>query len=327
MKTAQRKGKSGPGKSDRKGITLLELTRMFPNEDAAKAWFEHILWPDGIRYCPNCGSDNTHECSHAKMPYRCRDCRKYFSVKTGTVMAGSPLPLLKWVYAIYLDVTSLKGVSSMKLHRDLGITQKTAWYMQQRIREAFAKEGPNVFSGPVEVDEAYFGGVNANKHAHKKIKNANGTVGKTAVVGIKDRETNQVQAAVVERTNQETLQAFVNARKEDGAKVYTDEHGAYIGLENHEAVKHSVGEYVNNQAYTNGIESFWSMLKRAHKGTFHKLSPKHLQRYVNEFAGRHNIREMDTDAQMMMVASGMVGRFLSYEALIEPNGLAAGAQA
>ena len=139
--------------------------------------------------------------------------------------------------------------------------------MQQRIREAFANEGQSVFSGPVEVDESYFGGKNANKHSSKKIKNANGTVGKTAVVGIKDRKTNQVQAAVVERTNQETLQAFVNARKEDGAKVYSDEHGAYIGLDNHEVVKHSVGEYVKEQAHTNGIESFWSMLKRAHKGT------------------------------------------------------------
>ena len=321
MKTAQPKGKSGPGKSNRKGVTLLELSQMFPNEEAAKAWFEGILWPDGVRYCPTCGSDNTHECSHAKMPYRCRDCRKYFSVKTGTVMAGSPLPLLKWLYAIYLDVTSLKGVSSMKLRRDIGVTQKTAWYMQQRIREAFAHEGPNVFSGPVEVDEAYFGGVNANKHASKKIQNATGTVGKTAVVGMKDRETNQVQAAVVERTNQETLQAFVNDRKEAGAKVYTDEHGGYIGLDNHEVVKHSVGEYVKDQAHTNGIESFWSMLKRAHKGTFHKLSPKHLQRYINEFAGRHNIRELDTVEQMQMVAGGLVGRFLSYEDLIEPNGL------
>ena len=321
MKTAQRKGKSGPGKSNRKGVSLIELNQMFPDEEAAKDWFENILWPDGVRYCPNCGSDNTHECSHAKMPYRCRECRKYFSVKTGTVMAGSPLPLLKWVYAIYLDVTSLKGVSSMKLHRDLDITQKTAWHMQQRIREAFAHEGPSVFSGPVEVDEAYFGGVNANKHASKKIPYANGTVGKTAVVGIKDRETNQVQAAVVERTNQETLQAFVNARKEDGAKVYSDEHGAYIGLDNHEIVKYSVGEYVKEQAHTNGIESFWSMLKRAHKGTFHKLSSKHLQRYVNEFAGRHNIRELDTVERIQMVAGGLVGRFLSYEDLIEPNGL------
>ena len=314
-------GHTAPGKSHRQGITLLELAQMFPNEESAKDWFEGILWPNGVRYCPHCGSNNTHECSHAKMSYRCRECRKYFSVKTGTVMAGSPLPLLKWLYAIYLDVTSLKGVSSMKLHRDLGITQKTAWYMQQRIREAFAHEGENVFSGPVEVDEAYFGGVNANKHDSKKIKNANGTIGKTAVVGIKDRQTNQVRAEVVKRTNQETLQRFVNKQRDPEATLYTDEHGGYIGLENHEVVKHSVGEYVKDQAHTNGIESFWSMLKRAHKGTFHKLSPKHLQRYVNEFAGRHNIRELDTVEQMQVVASGLVGRFLSYEDLIEPNGL------
>lgn len=320
-------GHGAPGKSHRKGITLLELSQMFPNEEAAKVWFERILWPDGVRYCPTCGSDNTHECSHAKMPYRCRACRKYFSVKTGTVMAGSPLPLLKWVYAIYLDVTSLKGVSSMKLHRDLGITQKTAWHMQQRIREAFAHAGPALFAGPVEVDEAYFGGKEGNKHEAKKLKAGRGPVGKTAVVGIKDRETNQVQAAVVERTNQDTLQGFVNAHRADGAQVYTDEHGGYLGLENHEAVSHSVGEYVRGQAHTNGIESFWAMLKRAHQGTFHKLSPKHLQRYVNEFAGRHNIRALDTTDQMQFVAVGMVGRFLPYEELTQPNGLPATARA
>ena len=316
-----------PGKSNRKGITLLELAQLFPDEAAARQWFESVLWPDGVRYCPRCGSDDTYACAHVSMSYRCRGCRKYFSVRTGTVMEHSRLPLLKWVYAIYLDVTSLKGVSSMKLHRDLGIGQKAAWYLQQRIREAFANDGPNVFSGPVEVDEAYFGGVNANKHASKKIQNATGTVGKTAVVGMKDRETNQVQATVVERTNQETLQAFVNQRKASDATVYTDEHGAYIGLDNHEVVKHSAGEYVKNQAHTNGIESFWAMLKRAHKGTFHKLSPKHLQRYVNEFAGRHNIREFDTIDQMGIVATGLVGRFLSYEDLIEPNGLDATATA
>ncbi|WP_419164025.1 transposase, partial [Candidatus Palauibacter sp.] len=122
----------GPGKAYRDGISLLELASMFPTEDAAREWFESIIWPDEDRPCPRCGSVDTHECRHAKMPLRCRDCRKYFGVKTGTVMAGSPLPLRKWAYAIYLDVTSLKGVSSMKLHRDLGITQKTAWFMQQR---------------------------------------------------------------------------------------------------------------------------------------------------------------------------------------------------
>ena len=319
-----------PGKAHRKGITLLELTRMFPDEDAARQWFERILWPNG-RFCPECGSINTHECSHAKMPYRCRDCRKYFSIKTGTVMAGSPLPLLKWVYAIYLDTTSLKGVSSMKLHRDLGITQKTAWYMQQRIREAFAEQGPEVlFAGPVEVDETYMGGRRANMSNAKRKALADtgrGAVGKTAVVGVKDRETKQVAARVVESTDKPTLQGFVVEHTASDATVYTDDASAYEDLPfKHDAVKHSVKEFVRGQIHTNGMESFWSMLKRAHKGTFHKLSPKHLQRYVDEFAGRHNCRDADTVDQMAALTTGMGGKRLRYRDLIAPNGLPSGAR-
>ena len=307
---------TGPGKHYREGITLLELAELFPTEDAARKWFEKMLWPTGERACPSCGSLDTHGCKHAKMPYRCRDCRKYFGVKTGTVMAGSPLPLRKWVYAIYLDCTSLKGVSSMKLRRDLGITQKTAWFMQQRIREAFRAEGPVVFAGPVEVDETYFGGRERNKHESKKLKAGRGPVGQTAVVGAKDRENNRVTARVVESTDRETLQGFVRSHTSQGTKVYTDEAGAYDGLENRESVKHSVAEYVKGQAHTNGVESFWSMLKRAHKGTFHKLSAKHLQRYVNEFSGRHNIRDLDTIRQMEHVVAQMVGKRPMYRDLI-----------
>lgn len=321
--------RKAPGKSHRKGISLLELKQLFPDEEAARIWFESILWPDGIRICPRCESTNTHECSHAKMPYRCRDCRKYFSVKTGTVMTGSPLPLLKWVYAIYLDTTSLKGVASMKVHRDLDITQKTAWFMQQRIREAFAHEGARSFAGPVEVDETYVGGRRKNmSHAKRKAlaDTGRGAVGKTAVVGAKDRASNRVSAKVVHETTAPTLRSFIQSNATDGTAIYTDDACAYQGLTNHETVKHSVGEYVRDQVHTNGVESFWSMLKRAYKGTFHKLSPKHLQRYVNEFAGRHNIRDEDTLHQMTFVALRLAGRSLPYRQLIADNGLASGAR-
>ena len=314
-----------PGKSHRRGISLLELAEMFPDEESARKWFEAIVWPDGERYCPHCGTDNNYECKHAKMPYRCRDCKRYFSVKTGTCMAQSPIPLRKWVYAIYLELTSLKGTSSMKLHRDLGVRQATAWFMLQRIRESFAEDGPNVrFEGPAEADEAFFGGKRKNMHAKKRKKlKGRGTVGKTAVVAVKDRKTKKVAAKVVKNTDGETLQKFVRDHVEPGAAVYTDDTGAYSGLTEYErgTVKHSVGEYVAGHVHTNGVESFWSMLKRAHKGVYHKLSPKHLQRYVNQFAGRHNIREFDTLAQMVAVTEGLAGKRLTYDALITDNGL------
>ena len=307
---------SAPGKAHREGITLMQLADMFPDEKAAREWFEAQRWSSG-RHCPRCGSERTHEASHAKSPYRCTDCRAYFSVKTGTALEGSKVPLRKWAFAVYLEVTSLKGVSSMKLHRDLGVTQKTAWFMLHRLREAWAQEGEGPFAGPVEVDETYMGGLEKNKHAKDKIRAGRGAVGKTAVVGAKDRETNQVRAVVVGDTDKSTLQGFVSAHVAPGATIYTDEAKAYRGIPfDHETVRHSVGEYVSGQASTNGIESFWSMLKRAHKGTFHKISPKHLQRYVNEFAGRHGIREQDTLDQMNSVVAGMVGRRLMYRDLV-----------
>lgn len=235
----------------------------------------------------------------------------------------SPLSLLKWVYAIYLDTTSLKGMSSIKLHRDLGITQKTVWFMQQRIREAFANQGTDEFDGPVDVDEPYVGG------KRKSLKDTGrGAVGKAAVVGAKNRNSNKVVAKAVDVTDAQMLIPFVESKARDGAAIYTDDALAYrrrptaFNGYRHESVRHSVNEYVRGEVRTNNVESFWSMLKRSHTGTFHKLSPKHLNRYVQEFAGRHNIREQSTLRQMASVASGRSGRFFPYDKLVADNGLA-----
>ena len=322
--------KKAPGKAHREGITVVELMDMFPTEEAATAWFEDAIW-QGERHCGKCGSVRTKEVPNAKpMPYWCADCRSYFSVRTGTPIARTNVPLRKWAIAIYLCLTSLKSVASIKLARDIGVKQSTAWFMLHRIRQAWAGNGEGPFDGPVEFDETYFGGKRRNmSNAQRKelAGTGRGAAGKVAVVGAKDRATNKVAAKVVERTDADTLHDFVADNAEPDAVVYTDDAAAYHDIPNqHESVKHSVSEYVNGMVHTNGIESFWSMLKRAHKGTFHKISPKHLDRYVQEFAGKHNIRESGTLAQMRDTVARLVGRNLLYRDLIADNGLASGAR-
>ncbi|MYE01943.1 MAG: IS1595 family transposase [Alphaproteobacteria bacterium] len=321
------------GKSDREGISMVELFNRFPDDATAEAWFVSRRWPEGI-HCPHCGSCNVQTgAKHKTMPYRCREkeCGKRFSTKTGTVMEASKLGFQVWAIATYLLSTSLKSVSSMKLHRDLNINQRSAWFLAHRLREALSdREGP--FEGPLEADEAYFGGKRANMSNAKRKELADtgrGAVGKTAVVGVKDRATNRVAASVVPSTTGEILQGFVRAHAEEGAMIYTDEASAYAGLaksHGHEAVNHGASEYVRGMAHTNGMESFWSMLKRADKGTFHKMSPKHLDRYVQEFAGKHNVRDMDTIDIMTAFVTGAVGKRLRYRELIADNGLPSGAR-
>ena len=308
-----------PGKSHRKGISIIELTEMFPDEESAVRWFEAIQWANG-RYCGKCGSVETREIPNAKpMPYWCNGCKSYFSVRTGTVMAKSRLPLRKWVFATYLYVTSLKGVSSMKLHRDLKVTQKTAWYMLHRLREAWDESGLEAMIGPAEADETFIGGKRQNMpKAKRKIRARRGGADKAVVAGIKDRASNRIAARVVPDTTGRTLKGFVTEKVAPGAMVYTDENVAYKGLPRHETVRHTKDEYVNPEtgAGTQGIESFWSMLKRGYHGTYHHWSPKHLDRYCREFAARHNIRDEDTIDQMQSVAAAMVGKQLSYRELI-----------
>ena len=307
-----------PGKAYREGITLVELTRMFPSDEAAETWFRGRWWPDGP-HCPHCGTTNVQcDVKHPTMTHRCRECRSrpLFSMKTGTLMEGSKLGYQTWAFAVYLVTTNLKGVSSMKLHRDLGVSQKTAWHLAHRIREAWKANNP-AFVGPVETDTTYIGGKLGNMHAKKrKAARQKPDLGKSVATGVKDRASGAVSAQTVEYADKPTLQGFVRAHTAEGAKVYTDEARAYLGLPNHEAVNHGAGKYVEGDVHVQGLEAFWSMLKRGYHGTYHHWSPKHGDRYLAEFAGRNNVREADTIDQMEKLVANMVGRRLTYQMLV-----------
>jgi transposase-like protein len=306
--------------------TLIEAVRVFADQDVALRFMTAIRWPDGVVHCPRCGSDRVRFIGTRRV-WECREnhpCRR-FSIKTGSVMEESPLSLDKWLVGIWLEVNAKNSISSYEVHRALGITQKSAWFMQQRIRLAFNQGSFDKMSGTVEADETFVGGKARNMHKGRRKAKGRGAVGKAAVMGLLERHTDKgkskVRAFVVDNTKRRTLQPVVREHVEAGSNVYTDSLASYSGLNPdfvHGFVNHAE-KYVDGAVHTNGMENFWSLFKRCIKGTHVSVEPFHLFRYVDAESFRFNNRTENDGMRFLMALAGTAGKRLTYKTLIGEN--------
>ena len=304
--------------------TLLEASRYFADLDVATQFVAELRWPDGPE-CPVCGGKE-HSYITTRRLWKCKnkECRRQFSVKQGSIFEDSPIPLDKWLVAIWCIANSKNGISSHELGRAIGLTQKSAWFVLHRIRLAMQTGSFDRLDGEVEVDETFVGGKTKNVHKTVKVRKGldrAGTGGKAIVAGALQRGDDdgpsQVRAQIVSNTRHGTLQKYVHANVEPGSKLYTDAHGSYTSLQGeyeHGVVDHAT-HYVNGRIYTNSLENFWALLKRGIHGTYVQVDPEHLSRYIDERVFTFNLRKLTDLERFQTVLGRVAGKRLTYEQL------------
>ncbi len=305
--------------------TLIEVVKYFADPDVALHFMKGIRWPDGVVRCPRCHHKKVSFISTRRI-WECKDCKRQFSVKIGTIFEDSPIGLDKWLCAIWLLSNAKNGISSYELHRSLGVTQKTGWFMLQRIRLAMQDGSFVKFKGRVEADETYIGAKARYMHKDRRTAKGNAAFAKTPIQGVLERTTegkpSRVKLKVLKTTRKTELQSMVREIVEKGSEVMTDAWRSYIGLDDtyvHQIVDH-LEAYAIGHVHTNGLENFWSLFKRAIKGTYVNVEPFHLFRYCDEQAFRFNERKDTDQGRFIKAVTGVVGKGLRYAKLIAAEG-------